>query len=254
MITLAESLPCSKCTLITTNTKLEKSRKFGRIKVGGVAIAPHRRFPGFNACENAGACAAWCNLWFSGRTVTSGVRQAMLNRSELLVTAPAEFDRQLRAELDSFQASADRNGLECFVRLNVASDLDWSHIVRDYPRISFYDYSKIKSRCWAMARRELPPNYWITPSYHERLHWSTARAWLNRGLNISVVFDTDYCPQHDRIGVLPRTYRGFPVVDGDQHDLRHPRWDGNGNIVGLRFKGSRRLLHEAIRTGFVVET
>ena len=26
------------------------------------------------------------------------------------------------------------------------------------------------------------------------------------------------------------------VVDGDTHDIRIPEFDGNGNIVGLRFK------------------
>jgi hypothetical protein len=82
------------------------------------------------------------------------------------------------------------------------------------------------------------------------------RAWLDAGHNVSVVFDTDYFPQSGRIGELPADWRigkkTYQVIDGDKHDMRLRHIDGSGVIVGLRFKGSRRLLDESVRRGFTV--
>jgi hypothetical protein len=83
--------------------------------------------------------------------------------------------------------------------------------------------------------------------------------YLGSGCNVSVIFDTEYCPQANRIGELPDylefascNHRRFPIIDGDLHDLRHPRFDGRGRIIGLRFKGSRKRLADAISAGMVV--
>lgn len=241
--------------LLSTNSKLEKSVKaFGsEIITAGLALAPHNR-SGFNVCDNAGFCSAVCNLWFSGRTVTPSVRAAMLRRTRWLFEDRPRFIEALRRDLDRLQRKALRLDKTAFVRLNVASDLDWLEIIRDYPHLQFYDYCKIRSRCRDMARGKLPSNYWITPSYSERMHHNSLRSYLGAGLNVSVVFDTEYLPSHQRIGALPDDWRGFPIVDGDKHDLRHERFDGNGQLIGLRFKGSRKLLSQAIQRGFVVPT
>ena len=237
--------------LLSTNTKLEKSVAKFDVITCGLAMAPHRR-SGFNVCENAGFCSTVCQMWFSGRTVTEPVRAAMIRRAKLLFTNLPEFERQLRADLDRITRRSERILTTAYVRLNVASDLDWTHIIEDYPSIRFYDYSKIKSRCRAMALGKLPSNYWITPSYNERTHNNSLQFYLRRGLNVSVVFDTAYHPQSGNIGRLPKTWRGHRVVDGDTHDLRHPDFDGRGVIVGLRFKGSRKLMSEGIKRGFVI--
>ncbi len=79
---------------------------------------------------------------------------------------------------------------------------------------------------------------------------------MNAGHNISLVFDTDYFPQSGRIGELPAEWRigrkTWKDIDGDKHDMRLRKFDGAGVIVGLRFKGSRRLLDESVRRGFTV--
>ena len=60
---------------------------------------------------------------------------------------------------------------------------------------------------------------------------------LELGGNVAVVFR----------GSLPKTYLGYPVVNGDEHDLRFK--DPKGVIVGLVEKG----LAKEDETGFVVE-
>lgn len=241
----------SSFNLLSLNAKLQKSIATHDVITAGLALAPHRR-SGFDVCPNAGFCSAVCNLWFSGRTVTQPVRAAMMRRARLFFEDRHEFLQLLHADLDKLVRQSARTGKTAYVRLNTASDLDWRDIVAEYPQLQFYDYSKIKARCDAMSRGQLPENYWITPSYSERMHIASFRAYLRRGLNVSVVFDTDYHPQSGRIGQLPEAWRDFSVVDGDTHDLRHADFDGCGHVIGLRFKGSRKLMSEGIKRGFVI--
>jgi len=60
---------------------------------------------------------------------------------------------------------------------------------------------------------------------------------LARGFNVAVVFGSG----------LPETYLGYPVIDGDKHDLRF--LDPKGVIVGLSPKGNRAKRDES---GFVI--
>ena len=50
-------------------------------------------------------------------------------------------------------------------------------------------------------------------------------------------------------GELPATWRGYPVIDGDEHDARFTD-AGAGVIIGLRAKGKAR--HDS--SGFVVQS
>jgi hypothetical protein len=58
------------------------------------------------------------------------------------------------------------------------------------------------------------------------------------GHNVAMVFH----------GALPESFAGFPVIDGDKHDLRHLDAKG-GYIVGLTPKGRKA---KADTSGFVV--
>jgi hypothetical protein len=234
--------------LLTTNTKLDKQNGEQYLIVG-LSLAPHRR-SGTNLCPDAGFCSAVCNLWFSGLTRMPSVQEAMLKRSRWLLENRESFESKLCWELLQHERKADRLGLVPLVRLNVASDLDWSHIVDMFPGITFYDYTKVLSRIG-----KTPSNYHLTYSVNERSDWRTVNRILSRGFNVSMVFDTEYCPQHGRIGELPTDIKlgtkWWSVIDGDKHDIRIPDKDGFGNVVGLRFKGSRKLLQQAIEHGFV---
>jgi hypothetical protein len=82
-----------------------------------------------------------------------------------------------------------------------------------------------------------PSNYHLTFSLSEN-NVCEAETTLYAGGNVAVVFWP----------VVPRFWKGFEVVDGDQHDARF--LDPLGTVVGLGSKGiARKDL-----SGFVVQT
>jgi hypothetical protein len=94
---------------------------------------------------------------------------------------------------------------------------------REFPEVCFYDYTKLP-RPYLRTR----PNYSITFSYSGHNLRESLDA-LEHGINVAVVFNV-------RKGLpLPAVWNGFPVIDGDKHDLRF--LDRIGVIVGLRPKG-----------------
>ena len=137
--------------------------------------------------------------------------------------------------------------------------MDFSKWADEFPQVEFYDYTTRPDFIRRKLSGDWPTNYALTYSYSERADMGLLVDYLESGGNVSVIFDTEYCPQAQRIGDLPdyleftRNHgRRFPIIDGDLHDLRHPRFDGRGRIVGLRFKGSRKRLADAISAGMVV--
>lgn len=133
------------------------------------------------------------------------------------------------------------------VRLNGTSDIRWESIpvgaapnlMALYPDVIFYDYTKLTNR------RGLPSNYTLTLSAHEGTSDADIRRSFRAGQNVAVVLRDPAivagAPSHaaavirHRAMRLPRTWRGFPVIDGDKSDLRFR--DPSGVIVALRAKG-----------------
>ena len=64
---------------------------------------------------------------------------------------------------------------------------------------------------------------------------------LSSGLNVAMVFNVKDETE------LPSEYMGFPVINGDEHDLTFLH--GNGVIVGLKAKGAAKK----DTTGFVIQ-
>ena len=79
------------------------------------------------------------------------------------------------------------------------------------------------------ARGEYPPNYHLTYSLNED-NYDKAMQVLNEGGNIAVVFRKD----------LPQTFKGYQVVNGDEHDLR--LLDPKNVVVGLKAKGKAKTI------------
>ena len=237
---------------LSINTKLAKV--YSSYLVTGLSMAPHG-LGGHQVCPEATpGCMAACVLWFTGRTVTQSVRAAMVRRKTEFCADPKRCELLLRQDIEKHAERAEAQSAIPAIRLNVASDLDWSHIARDYPAVTFYDYTKVRSRLQVSS---WPANYELTYSHNERTHWRTSRAQLERGGNVAAVFSTRYHPQSGRIDTLPESYRIggrlFPVVDGDKHDVRLRSADGHGVIVGLRFKGSLAKRSKAIQNGFCLD-
>lgn len=101
-----------------------------------------------------------------------------------------------------------------------------------FPRVQFVDYTKNPLR----FNRALPPNYDLTFSRSE-INEEQCKSVLACGRNVAVVFGD----------CLPKTWNGYRVIDGDEHDLRH--LDPKGVVVGLSPKGNKA---KKSTNGFVV--
>jgi hypothetical protein len=145
------------------------------------------------------------------------------------------------------QIIASRENLIPVFRLNGTTDIQWESIkMRDnknvfqlFPDLQFYDYTKIVKR----FNKNLPENYSLTFSYSREKDYYNGQIdnlsikLLKKDINVAVVFRNE----------LPKTYLGFPVVNGDESDLRFN--DYRGVIVGLKAKGEAKKDN----TGFVID-
>lgn len=185
-------------------------------------------------------CRRSC-LWTAGRGQMNCVQAARAKRTVDLYRNPQKFSRRLIKEIVAHSKNCFKKDMNCCVRLNGTSDLDWSPII-DYFRASkitppmqmirFYDYTK---NFWKVVFNR-QSRYYLVYSRHE--HTKTWQLWLLKLLrkNSAVVFK----------GPMPKTYKGIRVVNGDESDLRF--LDPKGVIVGLKAKGAAKK----DTTGFVV--
>ena len=127
------------------------------------------------------------------------------------------------------------------VRLNGTSDLPWEKVfpMGDFPQVKFYDYTKNPVRMEKFTQGKMPANYHLTFSRSEE-NEKEALAILPTGGNVAAVFAVKKGQD------LPKTWKGFEIIDGDLDDVRFT--DPTGVIVGLRAKGD--ALKD--KTGFVI--
>jgi hypothetical protein len=235
-----------------SNAKLRKNGK--RYLTLGLSLAPHKLGGIGNLCPHASeGCKALC-LNLSGRalmqTKDRGIERARIARARLYFQNRPLFLAMLRRELSLAVKLARLKNLRVIARLNVLSDIDWARvhpeIIRDFPSIKFYGYTKIPSAMGRFADGVYPKNYYLTFSRSET-NEQTAIDFLNRGCNATVVFNVKYSFTSKQ--PLPTTWNGFPVIDGDTTDLRF--LDPRGVVVGLRAKGLARRVENQVN-GFVV--
>lgn len=223
------------------NAKTRKGEKKGFITYG-LHLAPSN-LSGFNVCKDASAgCAAAC-LNTAGRGAMSNVQRARIAKTRLFFSDKQKFLSDLWAEVKKSISSASRKEMTPCLRLNLTSDLPWEKIKFNgqsifdaFPSVQFYDYTKSPERMTAFLSGIMPKNYHLTFSRSEGNH-DLCLSFLKSGGNVAMVFRKS----------LPPQFQGFPVVDGDETDLRF--MDGAGKIVGLKEKG----LAKKDETGFVLE-
>lgn len=225
-----------------------------------------------NVCSRATAgCIAAC-LNTAGRggiiragETTNAIQLCRIRRTELLVSHPLIFAGMLSADIAELQRAAARHGMRPALRLNGTSDLYWGWLANDLgkawdaanvrpSRASAVIRDIVASACDAMPVYDYTKRPGLRADYDAaglpvHLTFSRAetaankrdaKAALANGQNVAVVFSTK------RNVPLPATFGGFPVIDGDAHDLRF--LDPAGVVVGLRAKGRARK----DATGFVV--
>ena len=238
----------TKRHLTTRNYKLLKGEGRG-FYTAGLSLAPSTEsipFGGRDLCPKAGACKAAC-LVGSGRNRTGQAESARVRRTLAYLKTPNKFFSEVFAEIDSARRYAAKRGLTLAIRPNVLSDqpLLAKRISRQYPEVSVYDYTKIP-KPWLRVRA----NYHLTFSLDESNHADAVEA-MRHGVNVAVVFNVRKGRDLPSTYTLPGDDHPYPVIDGDENDLRF--LDPQGVIVGLRTKGSNAAMAEGISAGFIKE-
>jgi hypothetical protein len=224
---------------INTNYKTIKSEKVG-VLTGIIYMSPYN-LSGKNVCPGASAgCAAAC-LNTAGRGAMNVVQAARLKKTQRFFQDRQQFLWDLVNEISALRRKAKAKGMKAAVRLNGTSDLPYErykirdtgkNIMQLFPDVQFYDYTKLENR---IVGQQLPANYHLTFSRAEDNDHKLAAVLEHT--SAAVVFS----------GELPETWRGYPVIDGDEHDARFTD-AGAGVIIGLTAKGKAK--HDT--SGFVV--
>ena len=231
--------------LTTENAKTTKGESLGYL-TAILYLAPSY-LSGRNVCSHASeGCIASC-LNLAGMGAFGNVQDARVSKTKAFFANPKAFVEQLAEDIAAAHRKAEREDLELCVRLNGTSDLPWENLggeagvclMRRFPGIRFYDYSKNPARIRAFLAGRLPSNYSLTFSRSE-CNGETALELAKAGANVAVVFSSKKGEE------LPRKWGGRKVIDGDTHDLRF--LDARGRVVGLRAKGPAKR----DESGFVV--
>ena len=236
-----------KQTLLTSgNAKIVKGEKLGYI-TKGLHFAP-ANLSGFEVCRwRSKGCTMAC-LNTAGRGQMKPIQDSRIAKTKLFFEKQFDFLAKLTKEVASSVKSAIKKEMEAVFRFNLTSDIAWESVFFDeekpqnifdkFPETQFYDYTKSFQRMAQFINRnpQFPSNYHLTFSRSEH-NESLCDMVLQMGGNVAVVFR----------GQLPKTWKGFEVINGDENDLRF--LDKSGVVVGLIEKG----LAKKDETGFVQE-
>lgn len=219
------------------NPKTRKNAKVNGVLTAPLHLAPYK-LSGWNVCPMASkGCAAACLHTAGNPLYMAAKEKARLARTAFYFNDRAAFLEQLAREIAAHERKAKREGLLPAIRLNATSDISWERhgIIEAFPRVKFYDYTKITKRALAWAAGAMPRNYHLTYSRSENNDASCVDV-LNAGGNVAIVFDVarsaSFPARLDFGGKLRR------AVDGDVTDYRPS--DGRGVIVALRAKGQAK--------------
>jgi len=229
-----------------SSAKVDKTAVKTNYVTGVLYLAP-AKLSGFEVCPlRSAGCTSSC-LNTAGRGRMTSVQRSRVAKTRRYFEDREGFLDALADDIRAIERKAKRLGKLPSIRLNGTSDIPWhkvpyrgaKSIIDFFFWIRFYDYTKrdpIKS-----TADHLPRNYDLTFSLHESNREHALRV-LRGGFRVAAVFSPE-CYRE----VLERgEWQGFPVVDGDEHDVTFlrpaPSW------LALRAKG------DAIkdRSGFVI--
>jgi hypothetical protein len=177
--------------------------------------------PDHELCPHAAlaGCMAPC-LRTAGRGAFDSVQAARDAKTAFWRQHREAFMLSFAADVWTLVQRAERLGMIPLVRPNGTSDIPWENIpVIDgknlfqlFPDVQFYDYTKHPSRNLAGKTAN---NYDLTYSFSGITPKAISLKGLSNPWNrrVAVVFS--------RREDIPATFRGWPVVDGDDTDVRH---------------------------------
>ena len=215
-----------------SSTKTIKGEKLGFL-TGIVYLVPDAKI-----CPMAtlAGCLAPC-LATAGRGAFNSVQLARKNKTQFFYTNQKAFLLSLAADIWALQNKAKKLGFTPLVRPNGTSDIpyenlpviDGLNIFQLFPDVQFYDYTKHPSR---NLTGKTCGNYDLTYSFSS----ITPKPISIKGLTN---------PHNSRTAVvfqkradIPVVFRNWPVVDGDDTDVRHI--EPKSVVVALYAKGKAK--------------
>jgi hypothetical protein len=228
--------------LSTANPKIQKGTKLGYLSFI-LHLAP-ADLSGHNTCPKATAgCKSAC-LNTAGRggmfkrgESTNAIQKARIRKTRYFYEDRVSFFNDLTRDITKGIAMAKKLGLKPVFRLNGTSDLSWEkyevpntglNIFQIFPEVQFYDYTKV------LGRKAAYDNYFLIFSQADGNEADVNKA-IAQGMNVATVFDE-----------VPAEYKGRPVINADETDLRF--LDPKGVIAGLKAKGKAKKDY----SGFVI--
>lgn len=189
---------------------------------------------GFNVCSHSAYCKENC-LMGSGRNKIARLAgndttdKSRITKTRLFFANRELFMQLMIHEIKREQKRAKLIGNDFSIRINATSDLNplmftykGKNILKLFKNVMFYDYTKVPSHLDLLKDYANYDITWSIDGSKENLE--IGLDYLERGGRVAVVFGSDE---------LPKTWHGYPVIDGDKYDFRYK--DGNV-VVGLKFK------------------
>ena len=216
----------------TASAKTVKGQKIGML-TGIIYLVPDATI-----CSMAklAGCMIPC-LSTAGRGAFHTIQRQRQAKTDFFKTDQRAFMLSFAADVWSLARAAKRRGMTPLVRPNGTSDILWENIevcdglniFQCFPDVQFYDYTKHPSR---KLTGKTAGNYDLTYSFSGITPLSiTHKGLLNPdNSRVAVVF-------HKR-AEIPASFRGWPVVDGDNTDVRHI--EPKTVVVALYSKGKAK--------------
>ena len=238
----------SGSALMSSNGKFSPEHHTGsaahkKVKILGLALAPHQVAGGVNVCPKATeGCKKTCLALHAGMNQGEERNYHLkVARSQFLQQHPEHAVRMLSGEIEALHRCSKKDGYEPAVRLNANSDLNLEHILpqkywNKFGRggtheVKHYDYTKVAGRMNSATKREelAKKGYHLTLSHtgtgHEENNDKEVSKHLASGGNVAMVFRT-----RDKKGGLPHTVivhhpngtaSAHPVHDANERDDRY---------------------------------
>jgi len=231
---------------VASSSKIAKGLKYNEMTYI-LYLAP-ASLSGYNVCPmSTEECRTAC-LSESGHNridvKKNNINKARIKKTKLFFEHREFFMGWLVTEITKAKIDAHTKGYQFSVRINGTSDislesfkLNSKNILQMFPLIPFYDYTKVAKRFDMLNKYD---NYDLTYSFsgHNMLQ---CLELLSKGNGrVAMVFEGK---------VLPKTFMGYDVIDGDEYDMRY--YDMQGVIVGLKFKKVRNKI-DTTNNAFII--
>ena len=222
---------------VASSSKIAKGLKYNEMTYI-LYLAPANQ-SGYNVCPmSTEECRTAC-LTESGHNridvKKNAINKARIAKTKLFFEQRDFFMSWLVTEIEKAKYQAETAGYTFSVRINGTSDisldsfkLKGKNILQLFNDVQFYDYTKVAKRFEMLSKY---PNYDLTYSFSGHNMFQCLDLLNKANGRVAMVFEGK---------VLPQSFMGYKVIDGDAYDMRY--MDEQGVIVGLKFKKVRNKI------------